>query len=129
MFALRSSRGIVHRWSQHQQHWLFSRDYAAMEVVFNTQLTLGSLGYPGTDNNLCTPVDHELWWLSSRVMSHEHRTPGLVGFHTIQEIVAPGLSRGRIHQVFDVNGGEDGMPCTELFARLGLDAYTPTALE
>src|SRR6266849_5187956 len=62
-------------------------------------------------------------------MGHEHRSTCLVGFHTIEKIVAPGLSGGHFHQVFDVKGGNDGMPRTELFASFGLDAYTPAALK
>src|SRR5260221_1013204 len=75
------------------------------------------------------PIDGEAGWLCSSVVGYEHCATGFVGFHTIQEGFTPGFRGRHIHQVLDVNGGNNGMASAELLAGLSLDTNTSPSLQ
>ncbi len=100
-----------------------------IEVLRHAQLTLGSLGHPCRYYWQGSPIDGKPGRLRSSIVGYEHCATGFVGFHTIQESVTPGFRGRHIHQVLDVNGGNNGMASAELLAGLSLDTNTSPSLQ
>src|SRR5581483_1490494 len=129
MFACRSARGILYGWRQYQQRWLLRARDAVMEVVAHAQLAISGLRHARRYQFQRAALDVEARRFCSGIVRYEHGAPGLIGFHAVQESFAPGIGGSHLHQVLDMDGGDNGVTRAELLARCGLNAHAAPMLK